>query len=94
MKVSAHPVLVAVALGLLGPNALADDAEEVSEGRVDEVCEGCTCEKGAKGAASMLHISPTAPAMGLESCDRLRSADEQAMDDAVAQLWSDWVQST
>ena len=28
MKVAAHPMLVAVALGLLGPNALANDATE------------------------------------------------------------------
>ncbi len=28
MKVSAHPLMVAVALGLLGPGALADDARE------------------------------------------------------------------
>ena len=28
MKVAAHPMLVAVALGLLGPNALAADAVE------------------------------------------------------------------
>jgi hypothetical protein len=87
MKVSAHPVLVAVALGLLGPNALAEDAEEVVEGRPDEVCAGCTCERGVASSAPM--PATTAP----EACERLRTADEQAMDEAVAKLWSRWVQA-
>jgi len=37
MKVGAHPMVVAVALGLLGPASL-----EVSETRERRPCEGCT----------------------------------------------------
>ena len=29
MKIAAHPLVVAVAFGLLGPNALADDGEDL-----------------------------------------------------------------
>jgi hypothetical protein len=95
MKVSAHPVLVAVALGLLGPNALADDLEEPADGWVGEACEGCTCEKSEKSAGSAApseRSARSAPAPAPD-CDRLRTSDEQAMDEAVAGLWSEWVQA-
>ena len=32
MKVTAHPIVVAAALGLLGPAALAEDENDVSTG--------------------------------------------------------------
>jgi hypothetical protein len=35
MNISAHPLVVAVALGLLGPSVLRED--------VEERCEACTC---------------------------------------------------
>lgn len=41
MKVRAHPLMVAVALGLIAPQALAEE-EEPKDERVR--CPGCTCE--------------------------------------------------
>ena len=45
MKVGAHPLLVAVALGLLGPSALpsADDAGPARATPRTAPCDGCTC---------------------------------------------------
>jgi hypothetical protein len=46
MKVAAHPLLVAVALGLLGPGALQAEAAEERRPSTGP-CDGCDC-----GAAS------------------------------------------
>jgi hypothetical protein len=46
MKVAAHPLVVAVALGLLGPNALAEDDDSrrsASRAARPAPCDGCTC---------------------------------------------------
>lgn len=51
MKVGAHPLLVAVALGLLGPNALAAEPEEMDAR--SGPCEGCDCGAGSCAADLM-----------------------------------------
>jgi|JI6StandDraft_1071083.scaffolds.fasta_scaffold697668_1 hypothetical protein len=53
MKIGMHPLVVAVALGLLAPTALAEESEEEAERRPG-ACEGCTC-----GAASLLAEAPS-----------------------------------
>jgi hypothetical protein len=56
MKLGAHPLIVAAALGLLGPLALAEDEEEPCERRPRTPCKGCTCDRAAPG------VEPLAPA--------------------------------
>jgi hypothetical protein len=46
MKIGAHPLVVAVALGLLGPSALAEDSDDEIVGDRGDACEGCTCGAG------------------------------------------------
>jgi hypothetical protein len=108
MKMSAHPVLVAVALGLLGPNALAEESEDAPEGLVDPACDGCTCERGLgvqdqrpapasqEGAQDgALSSSEGGEGAGWAAgCERLRTPEEEAMDEAVAKLWAEWVQAS
>jgi hypothetical protein len=59
MKVGAHPLVVAVALGLLGPNALAEEREEREERREEIQCEACdgscvqVCEDEDDAAAAL-----------------------------------------
>lgn len=55
MKVGAHPLLVAVALGLLGPNALAAESDRNLDGEDERSgpCEGCDCGAGPCAAEEM-----------------------------------------
>jgi hypothetical protein len=46
MNISAHPLVVAVALGLLGPSVLRED--------VEERCESCTCGLQPEGTLECL----------------------------------------
>ena len=46
MNISAHPLVVAVALGLLGPSVLRED--------VEERCESCTCRLQPEGTTECL----------------------------------------
>ena len=52
MNIGAHPLVVAVALGLLGPHALAEETEEEGSVPTSTACEGCTC-----GAVDGLEMS-------------------------------------
>ncbi len=55
MKLGAHPMVVAVAFGLLSPLALAEEVigGERCSAPVRTACEGCTCgaPEGAGGAS-------------------------------------------
>lgn len=45
MNVGAHPLIVAVAMGLLGPLALAEEDRSECEAPRPVPCPGCTCER-------------------------------------------------
>lgn len=72
MKVGAHPLVVAVALGLLGPHALAEDdrSEGGREGAscTDDrlegagACSDCDCGRAAPVAADPLDVQAVASA--------------------------------
>jgi len=74
MKVGAHPLLVAVALGLLGPNALAAESDRESErdgDRLSGPCAGCDCNAGSC-ADDLADADPVdALSFGLVSGDEL-----------------------
>ena len=74
MKVGAHPLLVAVALGLLGPNALAAESERESDRDSDRLsgpCEGCDCGVGSCAADLSDAGKMDALSFGLVSGDEL-----------------------
>lgn len=43
MKIAAHPMVVAVAMGLLSPSALAETEDERCAPRREAPCVGCDC---------------------------------------------------
>lgn len=61
MKIGAHPLVVAVALGFLNPAALASEpSERDAEARCDDdlkgPCEGCTCDAAVADEVDPLDV--------------------------------------
>ncbi len=81
MKIAAHPLVVAVALGLLGPNALAEEIEGSTEQVRCDTCDG--------SCATACEPLPEPAALGADAI-----GDDNPLRLAVEDVWADMVSTT
>lgn len=75
MKVGAHPMVVAVALGFLGPSALAEDDDDMQGDGLD-LCDTCGDVPGSCATDGVV----------ADTCSALDPLDVAAVSDAWASL--------